>query len=434
MKIAILTLGSRGDVQPYVALGRGLQDAGHDITLVTAEQFGDFVTAHGVAFAPVDRRFLELTDTSAGKAAFEGGNRMGLFKMVMPVMRQIFDDCWEAVQGADAIIYHIKMLAGYHLAEKMGIPAIKAMPLPTYPTAAFTNPIAGRELPVAFRRMSYALNDFGKIPFIGIINDFRQKTLSLPKRGRFAAEDRLPNGDVIPVLHAYSPHVVPVPPDWPPHVVTTGYWHLESDSTWQPPEDLVDFLAGGPPPVYIGFGSMLFNEPEAKSRIVVEALQRAGQRGIVAAGWGGLTADSLPDTIHLIDQAPHDWLFPRMAAVVHHGGAGTTAVGLRAGKPTIVVPFFGDQSFWGNRVHTLGTGPAPIPQKKLTAEGLANAIRQATTDPAIQRAASDAGEVILAEDGVARAVEFIETQLAGRSNEPVAAARSPLPAPQPGLR
>jgi sterol 3beta-glucosyltransferase len=410
MKLSILTLGSRGDVQPYVALGRGLQAAGHKVVLVTAEQYGDFVTGHGLDFAPVDRRFLELTDTTAGQAAFEGRNKMGLFKMVLPAMRQIIDDCWAAAQGSDAIIYHLKMLGGYHIAEKLGIPAIKAMPIPVYPTASFTNPVAGRELPKVLNKLSYAVNDLGKAPFMGIVNDWRQ-SVGLRPRGRLAAEKRLPDGEVIPVLQAYSPLVVANPPDWPVHVTAAGYWFLEGDPTWQPPAELVDFLDAGPPPVYIGFGSMLFSDPERKFQILIDALQRAGQRGIIASGWGLRSAPKF-ESFYMLDQAPHDWLFPRMAAVVHHGGAGTTAAGLRAGKPSVIVPFFGDQSFWGRRVHSLGAGPAPVLQKKLTVEALAAAIEEAVTGTHMRARAAEIGAAIEAEDGVGEAVRFIESRLA----------------------
>lgn len=410
MNFAILTLGSRGDVQPYVALGRGLLAAGHDVTLVTAAQFEDFVTGYGLRFAPVDRRFLELTDTDAGQGAFEGGG-LKLFKLAMPALRQVLEDSWAAVQGAEAIIYHVKMLGGYHLAEKLGIPAVVAMPLPFYPTSAYTNPLAGRELPAALNRRSYAVNSMGKAPFMGMVNDWRKNTLGLPPRGRFAAEDRLPDGTPVPVMQAYSPHVVPVPADWPPSVTATGYWFLDGDPAWQPESALADFLAAGPPPIYVGFGSMTTRDPEAKSRAVIEAVQTAGCRAVLASGWGGLRASNVPDSVFLIDQAPHDWLFPQVAAVVHHGGAGTTAAGLRAGKPTVVVPFFGDQSFWGRRVFALGAGPEPIPQKKLTAEGLAAAIRSAVGDATIQARAAELGAAIRAEDGVGNAVAFLEAQL-----------------------
>jgi sterol 3beta-glucosyltransferase len=163
--------------------------------------------------------------------------------------------------------------------------------------------------------------------------------------------------------------------------------------------------------VYVGFGSIAGSDPEEKARLVLAALEQSGQRGILASGWGGLRADTLPKNVQMIEQAPHDWLFPRVKAVVHHGGAGTTAAGLRAGKPTIICPFFGDQPFWGQRVYQLGAGPKPIPQKKLTVQGLASAIQVAVSSPDMQQRAAALGEKIRAEDGVARAVVTIEAML-----------------------
>jgi sterol 3beta-glucosyltransferase len=411
-KVAILTLGSRGDVQPYVALGRGLQAAGHDVVLATAAQFESFVTGCGVHFAPLDPAFLGLTETQAGRAAFEkrsGG--LALFKQVMPIFRRVLDDCWVAAQGADAVVYHVKALAGYHIAEKLGVPAFVAMPLPVAPTRAFANPILPARLPAFANRWSFGLNSMGKAPFMGAINDWRQRTLGLPPRGRFASEAALPGRGPVPILHAYSPAVVPRPPDWPSHVAVTGYWFLDGAPGWQPPAALQAFLDGGPPPVYVGFGSMTSADPAARARLVVDALLASGQRGVIASGWAGLRPSDLPPSIYLLDQAPHDWLFPRMAAAVHHGGAGTTAAGLRAGRPTVVVPFFGDQPFWGTRVHALGAGPAPIPQKRLTVDALAAAIRQAAADPALRAAAEGIGAAIRCEDGVGNAVRFIEHHL-----------------------
>ncbi|NEO00729.1 MAG: glycosyltransferase family 1 protein, partial [Moorea sp. SIO3I7] len=170
-------------------------------------------------------------------------------------------------------------------------------------------------------------------------------------------------------------------------------------------------LDAGNPPVYVGFGSMAGRDPQRLTEIVIEGLQQANVRGIIATGWGGLAVDDLPDSIFKIDSAPHDWLFPRMAAVVHHGGAGTTAAGLRAGRPTIICPFFVDQPFWGDRVHALGVGSKPIPQKTLTAEKLATAIREVTTNQTIRQNAEALGKQIRDEDGIANAIAIIESQL-----------------------
>jgi sterol 3beta-glucosyltransferase len=215
-----------------------------------------------------------------------------------------------------------------------------------------------------------------------------------------------------PILYGYSRHVVPIPPDWGAWLHVTGYWFEGTDPTYQPPAELATFLAAGSPPVYVGFGSMTDQEGEAVTRIVIDALKQAGQRGILLGGWANLGAGDLPPSILRIADAPHDWLFPRMAAVVHHGGAGTTAAGLASGVPSIVVPFFADQPFWGRRVAALGAGPAPIPRKQLTAERLAAAIRQAVGDAEMQRRAANLGALIRSEDGVTAAVSVVEKLVA----------------------
>lgn len=181
-----------------------------------------------------------------------------------------------------------------------------------------------------------------------------------------------------PRLFGFSDSVISKPPDWPDWWYVTGYWHLDLIETWQPPTELKRFLAAGSPPVCIGFGSMKGDDPQALTQIALKALEQTGHRGILLTGWGGLSTADLPETVLKVNNVPHDWLFPKMTAVVHHGGSGTTAAALRAGVPSIVLPFMADQPFWGHRVAHLGVGPDPIPQNKLTAERLAEAIQTAT--------------------------------------------------------
>ncbi len=188
----------------------------------------------------------------------------------------------------------------------------------------------------------------------------------------------------------------------------TGYWFLDPEEAWTPPADLAEFLQAGAPPIFIGFGSMSPRDPAAMMQVILQALARTQQRGIILSGWGGLHAADLPDAVYMLDSIPFSWLFPRVAAVVHHGGAGTTAAGLRAGVPSIIVPFFADQPFWGQRVADLGVGSQPIPRKQFTADRLAQAIEIAVTDQAMQQRAADLGAAIRSEDGIARAVEVID--------------------------
>jgi sterol 3beta-glucosyltransferase len=205
--------------------------------------------------------------------------------------------------------------------------------------------------------------------------------------------------------------VVPRPSDWDQSAVVTGYWFLDAPAGWQPPPALVQFLQSGPPPVYVGFGSMFMEAGPEKTAIVLKALRLAGQRAVLATGWGGLSPVDATDEVFVLEAAPHDWLFPQVAAVVHHGGAGTTGAGLRAGKPSVICPVVGDQPFWGRRVAALGAGPPPVPKATLTVERLADAIRRAVGDDGLRRRAAALGETIRAEDGLGRAVDYIHRHL-----------------------
>jgi UDP:flavonoid glycosyltransferase YjiC (YdhE family) len=218
-----------------------------------------------------------------------------------------------------------------------------------------------------------------------------------------------------PTLMGISPLVIPPPSDWNAHLHLTGYWFLNEPPGYQPPPALRDFLEDGPPPVYIGFGSMSNRDPRGTTQIMIDALQKAGQRGILLSGWAGLHAEDLPPSIYLLDAAPHSWLFPRMAAVIHHGGAGTTAAALRAGVPSGIVAHMGDQPYWGRRVHELGVGTAPIRRYHLTSERLTEMIRSLTNEAALRERAAAFGERLRAEDGVATAVRLLTQYLDGRA-------------------
>jgi sterol 3beta-glucosyltransferase len=311
----------------------------------------------------------------------------------------------------DFILYHPKSLGSYHIAEKLGLPLALALPLPMYtPTSAFPVPFLSPDLRLGrwFNRFTYNFGRLANIMYGEAINKFRTNVLGLSSQSRFADPVRLWNGAPLPILYPYSRHVLPVPPDYPDHVHVTGYWFLAPNDKWQPPAKLISFLNAGTPPVYVGFGSMSGTRGRERGRIVIDALARTGQRGVLVSGWGGLQADNLPDNIFMIDNVSHEWLFPHTAAVVHHGGAGTTAAGLRAGKPTVICPFIADQPFWGSVVNKLGVGPVPIPQQQLSVEKLASTITTAVTDVEMKRCAAMIGDKIRAEDGIAAAIHVIE--------------------------
>ena len=419
MKILILTYGSRGDVQPYIALGKGLRDSGHEVTLATSVRFQGFVEQQGLSYGYMNDDMLSILDTDQGKDLLE--NTSGLFQIIKqtlklmgqvgPMQKSLLKESWEVSRQVkpDLVIFHPKAYAGPHIAEKLCVPVVLALPFPMMvPTSERPN-IGFPDLHIGgwYNRKTYnVVNRLFGLSANKHVKEYR-RLHDLPKQKGFDLLHTT-DGTAMPVLHAHSRHVIADPSDWPKHVVTTGYWFLDDDKSWQPPLYLTQFLRSGPPPVYIGFGSMAGRNPKRLAAIVVEALQQSNLRGIIATGWGGLNAEDLPETIIQIDQAPHQWLFPQMAAVVHHGGAGTTAAGLRAGKPSVIVPFFGDQPFWGRRIYTLGVGAKPIPQKKLTAATLAAALCEATCNQNIIDAATEIGAKISQEDGVAKAVAFIE--------------------------
>ena len=412
MRVFLSTMGTRGDIQPFIALGQGLQAAGHQVALCTAEGYRPFVEEYGVPYAFMDNEFLAMIQSQTGQAAMESKRGvLEIYRKIGPVIRRSLEDEWRAVQAfqPDVMVYHPKMLGSYHIAEKLGVPSWLSLALPFQtPTRAFPNPIfTGVKLGGWFNQVSYRFMDLAGLMYAGVTNDFRVKTLGLPPKGRFARSMIKTNREPVPVLYAYSPYLVPRPDDFPPEVHVTGFWFLDQPSAWQPSPELVAFLEAGPPPVYVGFGSMSGSTGAERGRIVVEALQKAGQRGILASGWGGMQTGDLPENIFRIDAAPHDWLFPRVAAVVHHGGSGTTAAGLRAGKPTVICPFIADQPFWGQVVYERGVGPQPIPQKQLTVDKLAAAIHRAATDQIMQQQATELGAQLRAEVGVACAVTII---------------------------
>lgn len=427
MHIVVVTMGSRGDVQPCIALAAGLRDAGFAVSLAAPAAFADLAAAHGVDLRglPVDPAGLLAAEP--GRAWIESGRDVGAFlrglrSLAGPLGERVADAILAACDDADLIVYATLAFPAWHVAQARGVAAVQVSFAPLCPTAAFPpvlfpDPFSGRDpwrptLPGAvirgYHRAAHRL--FAQalwLPLRRRINRWRATRLNLPPAGLRSPGLEVDRRDE-PLLHAFSPTILPPPRDWGPHVTTTGAWFLHTPAGWRPPPDLATFLDAGPPPVVVGMGSMTTRDPAALTASVVGALRRTGHRGVLVAGWSGLgRGGDLGDDMLLSDDVPHDWLLPRAAAVVHHGGSGTTAAGLRAGVPTVVVPHFGDQPLWGDRVHALGAGPAPVPRADLTTDRLTSALRSATSDPAIRAGAAAAGRAIRAEPGVARAVEVI---------------------------
>jgi sterol 3beta-glucosyltransferase len=417
MKITINTFGTRGDIQPYIALGKGLKQAGHAVCIFTHQIFESFVREHGLGFYPLQ---LDPRQVLINQAVSELGNNVvrmhrWLEKNFKLELEDLFIATLDANRDADVMLNTGLSFAGWHVAEKLGIPAIATYLWPATPSR-YIPPTLGKApqdwLPFK-GTINYWSTKLSNQMFFGLlrsaVDQCRKDILDLrPMKFREYWSLDSPESSV-PIVYGYSPVVIPKPPDWGPRQQVSGYWFLESEKDYEPDESLRGFLASGPPPIYIGFGSMVEHEREEIIQIVVEALSEINQRGILLSGWSALESRDLPDSILVIKAAPHDWLFPQTAAVVHHGGAGTTAAGLYAGKPSVVVPSFGDQFFWGWRVNELGVGPKPIHRNKLTVDKLAEAINQAVKDDAIRNNAIRIGQQIRAENGVESAVRMIET-------------------------
>ncbi len=420
MRIVIIAMGSRGDTQPYVALGVGLQQAGYDVRIVAGDNFAEFVTARGLDFVPLGVDLEDYVNNRIPGALETGWNTFRALREVLyegiPYMDTIFASVSAACQDADALVGGlVGGITGFHFAEYHGIPMFwgLTMPLPGR-TRVRPSPIFPFRVPRALNPLTYTVMEGFLFRMLRPLTTKWRAQLGLPPLPRTTGYGYgILHGRPVVELHAVSPAVLPHPADWGPHRHTTGYWFLDHYPGWTPPAELVDFLDDGPPPVYVGFGSMSSRDPERITGIVLDALRLAGQRGVIATGWGGINAADLPDDVFLLQSCPHDWLFPRMAAVVHHGGAGTTGAGLRAGVPAVTVPFFGDQAFWGRRVRALGAGPQPVPRRALRVDRLADAIRVAVTHTPIRDRAAALGAHIRTEDGVGRAVAVIGRVLEG---------------------
>ncbi|CAE6514541.1 unnamed protein product [Rhizoctonia solani] len=435
MNIVIMIVGSRGDVQPFVALGKRLKEHGHEVRIATHGTFRSFVTGAGLRFFDIGGDPEQLMSYMVRNPGLMPGLESltnGDIGMKRKMVAEYLDGCWKACYepdededqlsfAADAIISNPPAFAHIHCAEALGIPLQLSFTMPWCATADFPHPLvnilqsnAGKGLTNV---LSYALAELMTWQGLGdVINDFRTKTLGLKPlslRSGAGIVDRLR----IPWTYCMSPALVPKPDDWTNHIDVVGFYFLDLASNYQPPDNLKKFLDEGEPPIYIGFGSIVIDEPQEMTQKIFDAIRETGARAILSAGWGGLFAPdspNVPEGVLILDKQtgniPHDWLFDHVSAVCHHGGAGTTSAGLKAGKPTIVVPFFGDQPFWGAMIARAGAGPEPIPQDELSTRKLIAAFEFVKSSRA-RGAAERMGRQIRNESGVMLGVDSFHKHL-----------------------
>ncbi|KEP53307.1 UDP-glucose:sterol glycosyltransferase [Rhizoctonia solani 123E] len=424
MHFTCLTIGSRGDVQPYIALCKGLQADGHKVRIATHKEFQSWIEGHGIEFALVGGDPAELMRICVENGMFTVSFLREGVQKFRGWIEDLLETSWIACQGTDVLIESPSAMAGIHIAEALKIPYFRAFTMPWTRTRAYPHAFAvpERKMGGSYNYMTYVM--FDQVFWRGIsgqVNRWRRQTLRLPSTNLDKLEQHK-----VPFLYNFSPTVVPPPLDWYEWIRITGYWFLDDpddsgSKKWTPPPDLVTFMEtarrDGKKIVYIGFGSIVVSDPDAMTQCIVEAIKLSGVYAILSKGWSDRLSTkksntepppTYPPQIYPISSVPHDWLFERIDAACHHGGAGTTGASLRAGIPTIIKPFFGDQFFWSDRVEALGIGSSV---RKLTVENLTAALRAATTDVKQIERAKLVGQSIRSENGVRTAIEAIYRDL-----------------------
>jgi UDP:flavonoid glycosyltransferase YjiC (YdhE family) len=404
-KVMIMTIGTHGDIAPFVGLGAGLRALGHDMSIAANDSAAGMVTAAGLPFHALPGPDLSaVAASSVGAAAARPGLRgaRSLVKTAAAAMREPIPAMIEAASGQEVILCAPStVLLAAPIAEAHGIACAVLALQPVTPTREFSSiALGGRNLGhVANKTSAVLLGRVGARMFASTVRRLRADLGLNTRPGKgFGPADRA-------VLYGISTTVLPRPRDYPPTVDFAGYWWPQPMSEWTPSAELLGFLEDGPAPVYIGFGSAGASRGPQLSAVIAEALRRSGHRAIVQRGWAGLTIRA--PNVFVVDQISHEWLFPRVAAVVHHCGAGTTAAGLRYGRPAVPVPFAQDQPFWAQRLRALGTAPAVLPAKGLRADRLADALTTATTDSTLAGRATDIGARLANEDSIAAAAKLI---------------------------
>ncbi len=416
MHISILAYGTWGDVRPATALALGLKGAGYGVRLIVTKDFREWVRNTGldIGVLSIDERQV-MGQVSIETHPLRGA--LAVHARIYPALRQAAEELPALISGTDALLANEWMLgAASGIAEAHGVKLIHMAMQPIIPTGELaipTMPEIPSWIPI--------VEEYNRLTFRASLrlrwwshgssaNPSRRTQLKLRP---LSGHDYLELLERTPSVTLVSQHVVPRPGDWGDHHRMAGFV-FHDDPEWTPPAGLVDFIQAGPPPVYVGFGSMHDSRPAETTRKIVDALRLSEQRAVLHSGWAGLGLEELPSSIYCLEYAPHGWLFPLMAAAVHHAGAGTSAAALRAGVPSVPVPHSGDQAFWARRLASMGVGAVPLPRHRLSAGVLANRIATAVNDPELRSRAAEYRRLIRQEDGLAKAISAVEDLLHSR--------------------
>lgn len=414
--ITLLTSGTRGDVQPYLALAKGLQGAGLAAVLAAPANFAPLAAQVNVPFRPLDGNPSELMLDSAGSQALMGGSSwletlrasLRFMRNARPIYQRMLESAWAASQDSAAILVGLPSLWGIHIAEALAVPCIGAMVQPLTTTSAWPSAVLPSNVSVgaAYNRLTHRIVAQAMWwPWRDVIDDWRQGK-GLPRRGW-----RGPSLDVMPVVYGFSERIVPRPSDWPPQHHISGYWRLAGLSAPQQVDDkLAQFVACKDRPLlYFGFGSPGLPDFRRHRQDIIDTVRTVKARAVLSVPAGeAIDTVAWPAELLPVREVPHGWLFPQVDAVIHHGGAGTTAAVLHAGVPMLVLPRAVDQYFWAGRASLLGIAPAPIPQRQLNGHRLTEAVHTLLTHRSFSDKAKQIRDDLTRENGVVSAVEEIK--------------------------
>ena len=410
MRIALLCLGTQGDIRPFLAIATGLREEGHEVLVFTNAPNEKICVENGFAFISLAGNLAALVNPEQ----FEiDQGKIKLFNKLRRVIKEAlseqFDVLHDQLQRVDGVLYHPAVFAAEHVIEALGLPSLRIHFQPDIRSKYYPCCIFPPKMP--FQRWSnwashFIADQLFWWPLRGVINRWRTQRLGLSKLGILSPLSKEPFRS-IPKVIAVSRTLVPPAPDWPDNVHVSGYLQLDKAADWIPSVSLQAFLQAGSPPVYIGFGSLTEQCDAKMSQAIIGALSQSSERFILCGPFLHFKTVSLPSNVIWIEAAPHDWLFPKMVAIVHHGGAGTTHAALSMGKPALVIPFVLDQFHWGEAIYRKGLGPKPLLARKLTQKAFLLSLEDLLSTRMYQTQAIDYARKMKEEKGVQQILHLV---------------------------